>query len=213
MNCWTLNSDFVGLSLNLMEHIIQQYKLEPGALEVQYIEECFAEFSGKKTAEEIIARLSDREHLILFSMAPGDEDGALIPVSYKIGHELRGIETGIKLADLLGELRDVVEFPNRKIFYSWIGGTRVEWRSQGHYRALTEQQEEWAHAHGYHELVVKTKNRFYGMRATLDHLNFDVIKFQRHLRDNRESKVYMSKKIAADVLRQHQTTRSVVEAA
>src|SRR5215475_867633 len=195
-----------------MEHIIRQYSLEPGALEAQYIEEYFTEFSNKKTADEIVGRLKDREHLILLSMAE-DDDGALMPVSYKIGHELREHEVSIKLLELVGQLRDVVEFPNRKIFYSWIGGTRQEWRGQGRYRALTEQQEEWAHAHGYHELVVKTKNRFYGMRATLDHLNFDVVKFQRHLRDNRESKVYLSKKIAADVLRQHQTTRSVVEAA
>jgi len=195
-----------------MEHIIRQYTLEPGALEAQYIEEYFTEFRKKKTAEEIITRLKDREHLILMSMAE-DEDGTLIPVAYKIGHELRGNETGLKLVDLLSELKDVVEFSNRKIFYSWIGGTREEWRGQGRYRALTEQQEEWAHAHGFHEVVVKTKNRFYGMRATLDHLNFDVIKFQRHLRDNRESKVYLSKKIGAEVLGQHQTTRSVVEAA
>ncbi|PYS55639.1 MAG: hypothetical protein DMG13_03315 [Acidobacteria bacterium] len=197
-----------------MEHIIRQYKVEQGALEVQYIEECFAEFRGKKTAEEIIGRLKDREHLILLSMAQsGDDDGVLIPVAYKIGHELKAKETDLKLSDLVSQLADVVEFQNRKIFYSWIGGTRAEWRSQGRYRALTEQQEEWAHAQGYHELVVKTKNRFYGMRATLDHLNFDVIKFQRHLRDNRESKVYLSKKIAAEVLRQHQTTRSVADAA
>ena len=195
-----------------MEHIIRQYTLEPGALEAQYIEEYFTEFKSKKTAEEIIARLRDREHLILLSMAE-DDDGALIPVAYKIGHELRAQETGIKLAELVSELRDVVEFPNRKIFYSWIGGTRVEWRGQGRYRALTEQQEEWVHAQGFQELVVKTKNRFYGMRAMLDHLNFDVIKFQRHLRDNRESKVYLSKKIGAEVLNQHQTTRSVVQAA
>lgn len=195
-----------------MEHIIRQYTLEPGALEAQYIEEYFTEFKSKKTAEEIMARLRDREHLILLSMAE-DDDGALIPVAYKIGHELRSQETGIKLAELVSELRDVVEFPNRRIFYSWIGGTRLEWRGQGRYRALTEQQEEWAHAQGFQELVVKTKNRFYGMRATLDHLNFDVIKFQRHLRDNRESKVYLSKKIGAEVLNQHQTTRSVVQAA
>jgi GNAT superfamily N-acetyltransferase len=195
-----------------MEHIIRQYTMEPGALEAQYIEEYFTEFKSKKTAEEIIARLRDREHLILLSMAE-DDDGALIPVAYKIGHELRAQEIGIKLPELVSELRDVVEFPNRKIFYSWIGGTRVEWRGQGRYRALTEQQEEWAHAQGFQELVVKTKNRFYGMRATLDHLNFDVIKFQRHLRDNRESKVYLSKKIGAEVLNQHQTTRSVVQAA
>ena len=195
-----------------MEHIIRQYSLDSGALEAQYIEEYFTEFKNKKTSEEIISRLKYREHLILLSMAE-DDDGLLIPVAYKIGHELREHETGIKLTDLVNELRDVVEFKNRKIFYSWIGGTREEWRGQGRYRALTEQQEEWAHAHGYHELVVKTKNRFYPMRATLDHLNFDVIMFQRHLRDNRESKVYLSKKIAAEVLNQHQTTRSVVEAA
>ena len=195
-----------------MDHIIRQYTLEAGALEAQYIEEYFTEFKKKKTAEEIMARLRDREHLSLMSMAEDDE-GVLIPVAYKIGHELRTQETSLKLLDLVAELRDVVEFPNRKIFYSWIGGTRGEWRGQGRYRALTEQQEEWAHAHGFHELVVKTKNRFYGMRATLDHLNFDIIKFQRHLRDNRESKLYLSKKIGAEVLNQHQTTRSVVEAA
>ena len=168
-----------------MEHIIRQYTLEPGALEAQYIEEYFTEFRKKKTAEEIIARLKDREHLILLSMAE-DDDGVLIPVAYKIGHELKLQETSIKLSELVSELRDIVEFRNRKIFYSWIGGTRQKWRGQGRYRALTEQQEEWAHAHGFHELVVKTKNKFYPMRATLDHLNFDVIKFQRHLRDNRE---------------------------
>jgi hypothetical protein len=61
--------------------------------------------------------------------------------------------------------------------------------------------------------VVKTKNKYYGMRATLSHLHFDVIKFQRHLTDNAESKLYLGKKIAAEVLREHQTTRSVVEAA
>jgi len=195
-----------------MEHIIRQYTLEPGALEAQYIEEYFTEFKKKKTADEIIERLRDREHLILLSMA-ADDDGALIPVAYKIGHEVRAQETNIKLSELVAELRDVVEFPNRRIFYSWIGGTRAEWRGQGRYRALTEQQEEWAHAQGFQELVVKTKNKFYPMRATLDHLNFDVIKFQRHLRDNRESKVYLSKKIAAEVLNQHQTSRSVVQAA
>jgi len=195
-----------------MEHNIRQYALETGALEAQYIEEYFTEFRNKKTAEEISNRLRDRDHLILMSMAH-DDDGVLIPVAYKIGHELKAQETNIKLTDLVSQLRDVVEFPDRRIFYSWIGGTREEWRSQGRYRALTEQQEEWAHSHGYHELVVKTKNRFYGMRATLDHLNFDVIKFQRHLRDNRESKVYLSKKIAAEVLKQHQTSRSVVDAA
>src|SRR6185295_6364146 len=96
--------------MKLMEHIIRQYSLEPGALEAQYIEEYFTEFRNKKTADEIMSRLRDREHLILMSMAE-DDDGALIPVAYKIGHELKAQETNIKLSELIGELRDVVEFP------------------------------------------------------------------------------------------------------
>jgi hypothetical protein len=197
-----------------VEHNIHQFKLEPGALEVEYIEQHFHEFREKKTAAEIIARLRDREHLILLSMAPALDDGEeLIPVAYKIGHALRADETDLQLIDLSNQLKDVVQFEGRKIFYSWIGGTREEWRGMGHYRALTEQQEEWAIASGYHELVVKTKNKLYAMRGTLDHLRFDVIKFQRHLSDNRESKVFLSKKLGTDVLKQHQTTRSVFEAA
>jgi GNAT superfamily N-acetyltransferase len=198
-----------------VEHNIRQYTLEPGALEVEYIEQHFEEFTKKrKTADEIIKRLRDREHLILLSMAASPDDPeSLIPVAYKIGHELRSRETDLQLIELHNQFRDVVDFNNRKIFYSWIGGTREEWRGLGHYRALTEQQEEWAHAHGFHELLVKTKNKFYSMRGTLDHLHFDVVKFQQHRTDNRESKVFLSKKIGTDVLRTHQTTRSVVEAA
>jgi GNAT superfamily N-acetyltransferase len=200
--------------LGHVEHIIRQFGLESGALEVEYIEEHFLEFRLKKTADEIMTRLRDREHLILLSMAPAlDETETLIPVAYKIGHELRADESELRLIDVVAQIQDVIDFANRKIFYSWIGGTRSEWRGQGHYRALTEQQEEWAHAQGYNELVVKTKNKFYAMRGTLDHLHFDVVKFQPHRTDNRESKVFLSKKLAAEVLRGHQTTRSVVEAA
>ena len=100
-----------------MEHIIRQYKIEQGALEVQYIEECFTEFRGKKTAEEILGRLKDREHLILLSMAPSKDGDGVIPVAYKIGHELREHETSIKLSELVSQLNDVVEFKNRKIFH------------------------------------------------------------------------------------------------
>ena len=196
-----------------MEHIIRQCSLEAGALEAQYIEEYFTEFRRKKTAEEIIDRLKDREHLILVSMAPPDDDGTLTPVAYKIGHELRSQEANIMLSDLVSQLREVVDFSNRKIFYSWIGGTRTEWRGQGHYRALTEQQEEWALRHDYRELVVKTKNRFYAMRAALAQLHFDVIKFQPHPSGGGESKLYLGKRIGQDLLRGHRTVRSLIEAA
>lgn len=178
------------------------------------MEEMFTEFSGRKTANEIIRRLQDREHLILMSMVKSPDDPDLeIPVAFKVGHEIRANESQLALVDLVFHLQDVVDFAERKVFYSWIGGTRLEWRGQGHYRALTEQQEEWAHAHGYQELVVKTKNKFYSMRATLDHMQFDVIKFEPDSSSNTESKVYLSKKIGTEVLKLHQTQRSVVEAA
>ena len=197
-----------------MEHRIKQYRLEQGALEVEFMEEMFPEFSGKKTAAEIIQRLQDREHLILISMGPSLEDPSRdIPVAFKVGHELRQQETNVQLADLVFHLGDTMNFSGRKVFYTWIGGTRKEWRGQGHYRALTEQQEEWAHRSGYDELLVKTKNKFYTMRAILDHLRFDVIKFEQHRTESQESKVYLSKRLGVETLRDHLTSRSVVEAA
>jgi hypothetical protein len=195
-----------------MKHLIRQFRLEQGALEIQYIEEYFDEFREKKTAEEIVDRLSGREHLILMALAASpDGEHQLIPVAFKVGHELRASETDPDLADLVEQLRGSIDLEGRKIFYSWLGGTRQPWRGRGHYRALTEQQEAWALANGYQELVVKTKNKFYTMRATLDHLRFNVVRFQPFHQDNGESKVYLSKLIRAELLRHHQTDRTLVE--
>lgn len=141
-----------------------------------------------------------------------DDLGTVVPVSYKVVHELRAGETEPKLRDLVARIRDAVQFEGRKILYSWIGGTRRDWRGQGHFRALTEESEAWALAVGFHEVVVKTKNRFYDMRGTLDQLEFDVIKYEVHAADNRESKVYLSKRLTSAVLRAHTSTRTVVYA-
>ena len=194
-----------------MEYLIKQYPLDTGALEIQYIEEYFGEFPRKKTAREIMNRLDGREFLILMAEAPlPDDPGMVVPVSYKIVHEVRAQEQEPKLADLVTRLGDCVRFEGRKVLYSWIGGTRRDWRGQGHFRALTEESEAWAHAAGFHEVVVKTKNRFYDMRGTLDQLEFDVIKYEVHARDNRESKVYLSKRLTSDVLKSHTSNRTVV---
>jgi hypothetical protein len=196
-----------------MEYRIKQYPLETGALEIQYIEEYFGEFPRKKSASEIVARLVDREFLILMAEAPlADDPGMVTPVAFKIVHEIRAKETEPKLVDLVNRLRDCVRFDDRKVLYSWIGGTRRDWRGQGHFRALTEESESWAHASGFHEVVVKTKNRFYDMRGTLDQLEFNVIKYEVHPIDNRESKVYLSKPLTSDVLRSHTSSRTVVVA-
>ena len=196
-----------------MEYLIKQYPLDTGALEIQYIEEYFGEFPRKKTANEIVKRLRDREFLILMAEAPlPDDPGLIVPVSYKIVHEVRAQEEEPKLADLVTRLGECIKFEGRKVLYSWIGGTRRDWRGQGHFRALTEESEAWAHASGFHEVVVKTKNRFYDMRGTLDQLEFDVIKYEVNPKDNRESKVYLSKRLTTDVVKAHTSTRTVVYA-
>jgi GNAT superfamily N-acetyltransferase len=196
-----------------LEYLIKQYPLDTGALEIQYIEEYFGEFPRKKTAQEVITRLRDRESLILMAEAPlPDDPGLVVPVSYKIVHEIRTKENDPKLADLVHRLKNSVRFEGRKVLYSWIGATRRDWRGQGHFRALTEESEAWAHAAGYDEVIVKTKNRFYDMRGTLDQLEFNVIKYEVHPLDNRESKVYLSKQLTSDVVRAHRSTRTVVYA-
>lgn len=197
-----------------MEYLIKQYALEPGAWEIQYIEEYFGEFPRRKTAAEIIERLRDRESLILIAEAPlaDDPSGAPVPVSYKIVHEIRADESVPKLRDLVTRLAGAVDFEGRRILYQWIGGTRRDWRGQGQFRALTEESEVWAMAAGFEEVVVKTKNRYYDMRAVLAQLQFNVVKHEPHATDSAESKVYFSKLLPADLARGHRSVRTLVHA-
>ncbi len=194
-----------------MEYHIRQYGLQQGALEIQYIEEFFGEFPRRKTSSEVVARLGSRDHQIVMAEAAlPDDPGTVVPVAFKVSHELRGRETDAKLADLVARLADCVRFDGRKVLYSWIGGTRRDWRGQGFFRALTEQQESWALDNGFDEVVVKTKNRFYAMRSTLDHLEFDVIKLEARPDDPGASKVYLSKRLGREVVDRHRSTRAVV---
>ncbi len=196
-----------------MEYLIKQYPLESGALEIQYIEEYFGEFPRRKTAAEIINRLGDRESLILMAEAPlPDDPASLVPVSYKVVHEIRADESVSKLRDLVERLRGHVEFDGRRVLYSWIGATRRDWRGQGHFRALSEESEAWAIASGFEEIVVKTKNRYHDMRAVLAQLQFNVVKFEPSAADNAESKVYLAKHLPAEIVRDHRSRRTVVHA-
>jgi hypothetical protein len=116
-----------------------------------------------------------------------------------------------KLVDLMHRLQGFVQFDGRRILYTWIGGTRRDWRGKGFFRALTEQQEHWAIEQKFDEIVVKTKNKFYEMRGTLDHLRFEVVKYERNSADNAESKVYLSKKLLPETISTHRSRRAVVE--
>ncbi len=193
-----------------MEYLIKQYGLHQGALEIQYIEEYFLDFPRKKSAAEVITRLGDRDHQILMAEASLPEDpSSVMPVSFKVAHELRAAESDPKLADLVAQLDDCVDFHGRRILYQWIGGTRSDWRGQGHFRALTEEQESWAIDNGFDEIIAKTKNKFYEMRSTLAQLNFDVIRFVPHPFDIGESKVFLSKRLGQHVLDAHRSRRTV----
>jgi hypothetical protein len=194
-----------------VEYLIKQYGLQQGALEIQYIEEFFLDFPRKKSAAEVVKRLANRDHQILMAEATlPEEPGTFVPVSFKVSHELRAIETDPKLADLVAQLEDCVEFDGRRVLYQWIGGTRSDWRGQGHFRALTEEQEVWAMENGFDEIIVKTKNRFYEMRSTLAQLRFDIIRFVQHPAYPGESKVFFSKRLGQHVIDSHRSRRSVV---
>lgn len=195
-----------------MEYHIRQYALQEGALEIEYIEEYFGEYKRRKRASEIINRLIDRDHQILMAEASLPNDSStIVPVAYKVSHAIRLNETDPKLVDLSARLEGCIEFYDRKVLYSWIGGTRRDWRGQGFFRALTNEQEAWALDNGFDEILVKTKNRFYDMRSTLDHLEFNVVKFERSDHDSRESKVYLSKQLGLEVVDRHRNKRSVVQ--
>ena len=195
-----------------VEYHIQHYDLEQGALEIQYIEDFFGEFPRKKTAVEIVRRLERRAHIILLATAPlPDDPGSVVPVSFKVAHEIRVPENEPKLVDLMHRLSDYVQFQGRRVLYTWIGGTRRDWRGQGFFRALTEQQELWAIEQGFDEIVVKTKNKFYDMRGTLDHLRFEVVKYERNAANNAESKVYLSKKLLPEMISTHRSKKAVVQ--
>ena len=183
-----------------MEYLIRHYGLEQGALEIEYIEEFFGEFARRKTAAEITSRLADREHLIVMAVAALPEDpGSLMPIGFKVCHELFKSESDPRLADLAAQIEDVVEFDNRRVLYSWIGGTRIE------------EQEAWAVGAGFDEVVVKTKNRHYEMRGTLANLHFNVVKFAENPISNLESKVFLSKQLGPHVLDLHRSARTRLE--
>ncbi len=193
-----------------MEHRITQYPLEQGALEIEYIEEFFGEYKRRKTASEIVGRLGNRDHLILMATASlPDDPGTVLPVSYKVAHEIRANETIPKLADLVrapARLRELQRSPD-SLHLDRRDPPRLA--RPGTFPRAHRAAGSVGDRNGFDEILVKTKNKFYEMRGTLDHLRFDVVKYEPHP-DNHESKVYLSKKLSQQVLDAHRSMRTVV---
>ena len=111
--------------MGAVEYRLKQYALQQGALEIQYIEEFFLDFPRKKTAAEVMQRLSDRDHQILMAEAPlPDDPGMTVPVSFKVAPELRTNDSDPPLADLVAPLADCGAFDGRRTPYQWLRGTR-----------------------------------------------------------------------------------------
>ena len=49
------------------------------------------------------------------------------------------------------------------------------------------------------------------VRGTLDHLRFEVVQYERYAADNAESKVYLSKKLMAEMITSHRSAKTVVQ--
>ena len=76
-------------------YLIREYPLQQGALEIAYIEEFFSEFPRRKTAAAILRRLEGRPSQILMAESSlPDDPTTVVPVSYKVSHELREDENG-----------------------------------------------------------------------------------------------------------------------
>ena len=142
--------------------------------------------------------------------AAAGRPGTVVPVSFKVGHELRANESDPKLADLVAQLEDCVEFEGRRVLYQWIGGTRSDWRGQGHFRALTEEQEVWALGQRLRRDPRQDEEQVLrdARRAGAAQLRRHPLR-RRTSTDNRESKVFLSKRLGQHVVDSHRSRRMV----
>ena len=60
-------------------------------------------------------------------------------------------------------------------FYSWLGGVIPAARGHGIARTLLHRQEDWAKAHGYAAIRVKSRNRYANMLRLLISENYNIV--------------------------------------
>ena len=63
-------------------------------------------------------------------------------------------------------------------FYSWVGGVLPTFRKNGIAKRLAKEQEKWAKAEGYSQIVFKTRNRFKSMLLFGLTNGFNIIGFE-----------------------------------
>lgn len=130
------------------------------------LNQAIPEFDNAYPMAEYQTRLSNKPMLALFIKVEGEVAG------FKLGYEL-----------------------DKGQFYSWLGGILPEFRGLGLAKQLLLAQETWAKNQGYHQIEVKTLNRFTSMLKMLisnqyqitnlkqdtDKLEFNKITLQKSL--------------------------------
>ncbi|WP_065188822.1 GNAT family N-acetyltransferase [Shewanella woodyi] len=147
--------------------IVQATIVTPELLQsLMELNQAIPEFDNAYPMTEYQTRLSDKPMLALFIKVEGEVAG------FKLGYELDNGQ-----------------------FYSWLGGILPEFRGLGLAKQLLQTQERWAKEQGYHQIEVKTLNRFTSMLKMLisnqyqitnlkqdtDKLELNIISLQKSL--------------------------------
>lgn len=138
-----------------------------GKLEdVLYVNEQIPEFDQRTTLEKLQYRLLNKKYLLLVAYVDNT------PIGYKLGYELCDNE-----------------------FYSWLGGVASSYRKQGIAKKLRIKQEQWAIAHHYQSISVKSMNQYPAMLHMLIASDYKICGYQDNGSvDN--SKIKFSKMLA-----------------
>ncbi|SFN64147.1 Acetyltransferase (GNAT) domain-containing protein [Algoriphagus ornithinivorans] len=124
------------------------------------------EFQGEVSLDFYKNRLANKSYLALVAELEGELLG------FKIGYE--------------GE--------TPKIFYSWMGGVKPEFRKMRIAESLADYQEKWALEKGFDTVYFKTRNRFSDMINFAFKRGFQIVDFFRK-GDVEDFRIVMMKKL------------------
>ncbi len=126
------------------------------------------EFVNKESEASLSARLNGKPHYIQIA----EQDGCLL--GFKIGYQI-----------------------DQCTFYSWFGGVDPQARGKGVAQALLVAQEQWARAHHYQSITVKSRNQFPAMLRLLIKNNYLIENYEK--KDNMlESRIYFRKTLFSE---------------
>ncbi|ACA84391.1 GNAT family N-acetyltransferase [Shewanella woodyi] len=149
--------------------IVQATIVTPELLQsLMELNQAIPEFDNAYPMTEYQTRLSDKPMLALFIKVEGEVAG------FKLGYE-----------------RDNGQF------YSWLGGILPEFRGLGLAKQLLQTQERWAKEQGYHQIEVKTLNRFTSMLKMLISNQYQITNLKQDTDKLELNKISLQKSLVA----------------